>query len=366
MMRLTTASVVAFMKSYPGSIPFQRLRSLINATHDMSSYSLTLQHGVPFQPVNIRVSSDPISLIEKILAQNPGSYAKLQDLINIGTNLVAAGLTLPPEQAISPAELARKTRATERRVTGMAIEAALHEDDFETAYSYVVNRLSISPPSTPAATPPATTPSERATPTLSRTNSSSPPDDGVAWRAALAAGRHKPAAAWAASASPAALLRRLEQRAELLAHALLLAPPAALPEILAVWRRCEEERAAAVARASPDGDEDDDGALEGMPGGFVDRGGGAPLRGEMGRGTAEGAPVGLFDVARGAAGAFSRTALAAGRRPAGVPHDADAPAEAAHGDDADSEGDASRLRKRDMVANAVTGGIASGLGWVLG
>ena len=80
-------------KYYPDSVAFRRLQALITATHAMSSYSLTLQHGVPFQPVNIRVSSDPISLIEKILTQNPGSYAKLQDLISIGRNLVAAGLT---------------------------------------------------------------------------------------------------------------------------------------------------------------------------------------------------------------------------------------------------------------------------------
>src|SRR6202012_589650 len=113
----------------------------------MSSYSLTLQHGVPFQPVNIRVSSDPISLIEKILAQNSGSYAKLQDLINIGTNLVGAGLTVAPDRVLSSDELADRMHATERRVTGMAIEAALQEDDFETAYSYVVNRLSITPAS---------------------------------------------------------------------------------------------------------------------------------------------------------------------------------------------------------------------------
>jgi hypothetical protein len=337
----------------------------------MSSYSLTLQHGVPFQPVNIRVASDPISLIEKILAQNPGSYAKLQDLVGIGANLVGAGLTVAPERTASPAELARRTRAAERRVTGMAIEAALHEGDFETAYSYVVNRLSVAP----APTPPATTPTGPEPPRADGNSDPSDGDgDGVAWRAALAAGRHKPAAAWTAGASPAALLRRLEQRAELLAHALLLAPPAALPEILAVWRRCEEERAAAVARASPEEEDDDDeeAAVEGMPGGFGERGaGGAPpslLRREVGRGAAEEAPVGLFDVARGAASALSRTALAAGR---GAPRGLGALAGGAGlggapGDEMESDGDASRVRKRDMVASAVTGGLASGLGWVLG
>ena len=35
-------------------------------------------------------------------------------------------------------------------------------------------------------------------------------------------------------------------------------------------------------------------------------------------------------------------------------------------DDEDAEGEEGRLRKRDMVSNMVTGGLASGIGWVLG
>src|ERR1700760_2725260 len=144
----------------------------------MSSYSLTLQHGVPFQPVNIRVSSDPISLIEKILTQNPGSYAKLQDLTSIGRNLVAAGLTSTSlddddderTTQLSPLALEEAQSRAQRRVIGMAIEAALQEDDFETAYSYVVNTLD----------------------TSRAGQSSSSTSDDVAWRAALTAGRYKP------------------------------------------------------------------------------------------------------------------------------------------------------------------------------
>lgn len=343
---------------------FRRLQALITATHAMSSYSLTLQHGVPFQPVNIRVSSDPISLIEKILAQNPGSYAKLQDLISIGRNLVAAGLTSASfddhddEQMteLSSVALEEAQSRAQRRVIGMAIEAALQEDDFETAYSYVVNSLDTS--------------------RAGQFSSPSSASDNVAWRAALAAGRHKSAPSSmsaSGSLSTSLTLRRLEQRMDLLSQALLLAPPSALPEILSAWRKCEEETTALLA--SDVLRDDDDSAFatpepSDIPGAFIDSTAAprqAPRR-EVGRGTGEDSPMGLFDVARDAAQAFSRSAFplrgaavaasrtsAEGARPGSM-----------LGSDGGSEDGQGRVRKRDMVANAVTGGLASGIGWVLG
>ncbi len=83
----------------------------------------------PFQPVSIRVSSDPISLIEKVLAQNPGSYVRLHDLVSIGTNFILAGLTLASRDDRSskeplPSEIETAKKKAERRVIGMAIEAS--------------------------------------------------------------------------------------------------------------------------------------------------------------------------------------------------------------------------------------------------
>jgi protein transport protein SEC39 len=325
----------------------------------MSSYSLTLQHGVPFQPVNIRVSSDPISLIEKILAQNPGSYAKLQDLISIGRDLVAAGLTLASSDddddervtELSPGAIKDAQSRAERRVIGMAIEAALQEDDFETAYSYVVNSLD----------------------TSRATHSSISANDDVAWRAALAAGRHKSApsslsASGSLSASPT--LRRLEQRMDLLSQAFLLAPPPALPEILGAWRKCEEEMTALLASEAFKDEAFDSPEASDIPGAFIESSLPRQPRREVGRGTGEEAPMGLFDVARDAAQAFSRSAfplrgaasaMAANRtslegaRPASMV-----------GSDGGSEEGQGRVRRRDIVANTVTSGLASGLGWVLG
>jgi hypothetical protein len=308
----------------------------------MSSYSLTLQHGVPFQPVSIRVSSDPISLIEKILAQNTGSYIRLQDMVSIATNFVAAGLSTQGMDQ-SSVNIEASKRSAQRRVIGMAIEAALHEDDFETAYSYVVNWLDTS--------------SSAQTPTGSKRPSSRTEQDAgddVAWRAALAAGKHKSVSSSSSVNAPPAL-RRLEQRMELLSQALLLAPSNALPEILSAWRRCEEEMGILIAEETPDVDAEF--GTQGLPGAFVERDLPAQLRREVGRGVSEEAPMGLFDVARGAATAFSNSAFPL--RGASVRVEAPSPQLG----DEDGQG---RVRKRDMVANAVTGGLASGIGWVLG
>ncbi|GME54136.1 CaiB/BaiF family enzyme [Neofusicoccum parvum] len=112
-----------------------RGEALLAATHSLSFYSLTLQHGVPFRPVNIRISEDPVSLIAKILDQNPRSYSKLDDLINIGQHLVAARTLerIGPMIEVSSREMEEQKELASRRITGMAIEAALAEDDFETA-----------------------------------------------------------------------------------------------------------------------------------------------------------------------------------------------------------------------------------------
>jgi hypothetical protein len=364
-MKKASEIILTLRQYFPGSALFRQTEALLTATHALSFYSLTLQHGVPFQPVNIRVSSDPLSLIEKVLAQNPRSYTHLDDLISIATNLVTAQLvrTAPEDGARiegSPKNLATSKRNAERRVIGMAIEAALNEDDFETAYSYVVNRLD----------------------TTSATQHSSQQDaDDISWRAALAAGRHKSnnlsnLSASASLATPPAL-RRLEQRMELLSQALLLAPPSALPEVLNVWRKCEEEMTALLARETEEETAFDDRADKGLPGAFVNTTTPVQPRREVGRAAQEEAPMGLFDVARGAAAAFSKSAFPlraqaqATRSPSSPTHVRNFSSAGSEADSIRSEGSEDgnkpgRRRKRDMVADAVTGGLASGIGWVLG
>ena len=100
--------------------------------------------------------------------------------------------------------------------------------------------------------------------------------------------------------------------------------------------------------------------------------------GRLGSGRVEEeAPVSMFDLTRSAARAFSRNTFPLGGAQGGehAPAAARGSGESARGMDAsvDSLGSAGsaeteqqRVRRRDMVANAVSGGLTSGLGWVLG
>jgi hypothetical protein len=317
--------------------------------------------------------------VRKLLSQNSGSYTKLDDLISIGQNLVISKpSTILEDEDDTPLDasaMERRKAAAERRVIGMAIDAALAEDDFETAYSYVVNRLT---PSTPAVTPSAASQLF----SFGLPDSDEPEDDAedVAWRAALRAGRYSSPTVtntWSQSTARPDL-RRLEQRMELLSQALMLAPPSHLEEVLSVWQQCEAETTALLADETAAEERFNDAADRKLPGTFVNETIAIQPRREVGRGAAEEAPLGLFDVARGAAAAFSKSAfplrssaLAASNT---TSKDANMSSSRASMEFSDSGSmNEDRVRKRDMVASAATGALAtgtgalaSGLGWMLG
>ncbi|KAJ5636479.1 uncharacterized protein N7484_009792 [Penicillium longicatenatum] len=353
----------AFQPHFPESIPLKQINALIAATHALSFYSLILQHGVPFQPVSIRVHHDPLSLVENVLEQNDKSYTKLDDLLYIGRNLVTG---LPADQTSEIEEQVSDTLITaERRITSLAISSALSSNDFGTAYSYVLTRLA--PPSHLNTTSPLLT-------------STSTPDD-ISWRAVYNAGRFR-----STTPNPSTPLtsqiNHLSQRMELLSLALVLTPtPDPLPEILGAWRRCDEEMSSLRAREQTEEDVWDakGDSLSTVPGGFgpsdserdafdtaqqraARR---ARARAAMPHSHPHEAPMGLFEVARGAAMALHKNAFPL--RGAA----ASSSAAAGPGSEAEIQGDGEhsehdRVRKRDMVSNMVTGGLASGIGWVLG
>jgi hypothetical protein len=381
-MKRAAEIIAAFAPHFSQSLRFQRMQALLSATHAMSFYSLILQHGVPFQPVDIRASSNPLSLIQKLLHQNLGSYTKLDDMISIGQNLVISmPSTLMNDDARTPLDAStidHKKTAAERRIIGMAIDAALEEDDFETAYSYVVNRLT---PSTPSPTP--STSSHRFSFGSIGTDEQEDGTEDIAWRAALRAGRHRLSQtlsnSWSSSAARPDL-RRLEQRMELLSQALLLAPPNHLEEVLNVWQQCEAEMMALLAEETEAEERFNDAADRGLPGAFINEINTVQPRREVGRGAVEEAPMGLFDVARGAAAAFSKTAFPLRGGTPSASHTASRGSAASSSrvsmdfsDSGSMSGHDDRVRKRDMVASAATGAIASGtgalasgLGWMLG
>ena len=364
------SSITSFQPFFPESNAFQQANALLSATHSMSFYSLVLEHGVPFQPVNIRAHKDPMSLVGKILSQNQHSYTKLDDLLDIGRNLVLAGFTPGELDNSLPHFVSEVDGNTDqdhllltsrRRITSMAIEAALSEGDFDTAYSYIVNRLS----------PTVPTPSKGLNTEPDNNDLENQDADDVSWRAAYLAGR---------SANPnSSSLHRLEQRLELLSLSLLVAPSSKLPEILPVWRSVEDDVNACLAceaLAEDTHDRKGDRGSSTLPGAFVpslaelDKAANDKSR-RRSRATtvAEEAPMGLFDVARGAAQAFSKNAFplkaATAGEGAGDANTNVRNMSSPIGSDNGGDGK-ERIRKRDMVASAVTGGLASGIGWVIG
>lgn len=358
--RKASEIISTFCNYFPTSIPFTQTTALLSATHAMSFYSLTLQHGVPFQPVNIRVHKDPMSLIGKILSQNSRSYAHLDNLLEIGQNLVTAGLTDNMQDSQVGHNVQRDPQQqaliARRRITRMAIEAALEEDDFDTAYSYAVNRLAADQP--------------RPNTADSLLDSTTVQDD-ISWRAAYAAGRYP------TSNAGHSTLRRLEQRMELLSQALLLAPPSALSEVLTVWQRCEQQVTAQIAKETEEEQKWDEKGDRKVPGGYtadaspVAQKARDPTRGAL----VEEAPMGLFDMARGAAATLSKNAfpLRGSQKTASsttkASHDRPLSGISTGSSDEGSvggPGGAGRVRKRDMVSSMVTGGLASGIGWVIG
>lgn len=358
--RKASEIISTFRSYFPGSIPFTQTTALLSATHAMSFYSLTLQYGVPFQPVNIRAHKDPMSLIGKILSQNPRSYAHLDNLLEIGQNLVTAGLTYNTHDSPAASDIQRdpeqQALIARRRTTRMAIEAALEEDDFDTAYSYVINRLAADRPR------PDTAGSRRESATM---------HDDISWRAAYAAGRYP------TSNAGNSALRRLEQRMELLSQALLLAPPSALCEVLTAWQKCEQQVTAQITKETEEEHKWDEKGDRKVPGGFaadvslIAQKARNPSRGAL----VEEAPMGLFDMARGAAATLSKNAfpLRGSQKTSsslmkGL-HDRPLSGISTGSSDEGSVGGAGgtgRVRKRDMVSSMVTGGLASGIGWVIG
>ncbi|RFU78671.1 hypothetical protein TARUN_3565 [Trichoderma arundinaceum] len=334
-------------KTHPAT---KRVEALLRCTHALSEYRLTLKQGEPFKPVVLRVHSDPISIIDKVLEQNPKAYTRLPEFLEMAVNMVRAGIT---QQARSVkfdsvgGDNSKELVRAEKLIIALCIEAALREDDFETAYSYVVSRL------------------ETASPDQNQTDGKEDQDE-WSWKAALKAGQYirtertlLPTHLGIASGNPE--IRHLEQRIECLATALRVAPTSQLQEILKTFRRCEEqldsainEEAAAEASWAAAGE---------VPGAF-DTSASHNLQSRNMTATAaakqaEEAPMSLFDLSRATASVAQRnftklsnlSSLATSRPSAASPSEEQAP---------------QRVRKRDQLREAATGTLVSGVGWLLG
>lgn len=308
----------------------------------------------------LRVHRDPISIIGKILEQNPKSYTRLQNFLDLGSRMVEAGLTganndrRDHDAPISDEEQQEELLTAEKRITAMCIDVALTEDDFETAYSYVVNRLS----------------------SLSATAGS----DDYLWKAALQAGKYRrtahttrPTHLGTASGNPE--IRHLEQRIECLSAALRIAPPPTLQEIINAFRRAEEELVAAIQAEDEQEDAWDtagDTIYGHMPGGFnsAAQKASAPAASSR-RHQAEEAPMSLFDLSKASVMSAQRnlTALSSLQRSAGLGRTTTNTSSTSTDHNVGSDGEdggQNRVRKRDQLRNAAMGTLVSGVGWLVG
>ncbi|KAF5620286.1 transport sec39 [Fusarium tjaetaba] len=335
----------------------KRIEALLKATHALGDYRLVLKQGEPFSPVVLRVHSDPVSIIEKVLEQNPKAYTRLQEFEELGNNMIHANLPIyvrpGKQQPITEDQDAVKSLVT-KRIVAMCIEAALREDDFETAYSYVVTRLGAD----------------------ENVHKSQPAgiSDEWSWKAALDAGKYvrtersqKPTHLGTASGNPE--IRHLEQRIECLATSLRLAPPSQLQGVLKTFRRCEEQLDAAIKEeAAREAAWDTAGDLSGLPGSFDTPGPDKayPPRNISASATArqaEEAPMSLFDLSRATARVASRNLPVLSSLQGSFTSDKTN----AESESSESElHEQNRTRKRDQLREAATGTLVSGVGWLLG
>ncbi|TWU74727.1 hypothetical protein ED733_005419 [Metarhizium rileyi] len=285
----------------------RRIVALLKATHALSDYRLALKQGEPFKPVVLRVHSDPILIIEKVLEQNARAYTRLQEFLEMGMNMVQAGLPAYCKLESSTmtgltSELNLAADVAERRITAMCIEAALKEDDFETAYSYVASRLS--------------------TQNTEDSNISPwPLMDEWSWKAALQAGQYirteySQQPTHLGTASGNLEIRHLEQRIECLATSLRAAPTRQLQEILKSFRRCEEQLDSAIKEeAANEMTWDEESNADNVPGAFrrpgdVEKQYSARNMTISAAAQTEEAPMSLFDLSRATARAAQRNLTA--------------------------------------------------------
>ncbi|KAJ4320014.1 hypothetical protein N0V84_006092 [Fusarium piperis] len=355
--------ISAFPKTIDKTHPArQRIEALLRATHALSDYRLVLKQGEPFSPVVLRVHSDPVSIIGKVLEQNPKAYTRLQEFVELGNNMVNAGLptyTIRGKQSTTPDDHDLIRSMVEKRIVAMCIEAALREDDFETAYSYVVSRLGVTHGS-------------------ESESQSSIFSDEWSWKAALDAGKYvrtersqKPTHLGTASGNPE--IRHLEQRIECLATALRIAPPPQLQEVLKTFRRCEEQLDAAIKEEAAKEDAwNAAGDLSGLPGAFQtpDPDKAYPPRNMTASATArqaEEAPMSLFDLSRATARVAQRNFTSLSSLQGSLQSSFTSDRAAPEHETSDTEGhDHNRMRKRDQLREAATGTLVSGVGWLLG
>ncbi|KAF3934525.1 hypothetical protein ABW19_dt0206287 [Dactylella cylindrospora] len=353
-MKNASNALAVIHPAHSDSLPLRRLAKLLAATHALSEYSLTLTPGVPLKPVQIRLYHDPPDLISRVLQSNTKAYLQLDSLVKIAADLVYGVSKSDAEPTPTEAALLKS------RITGMCVEAALAEDDFETAFSYVMNKL---------------VPNHKKMVDSNGKKSTWSTQD-TAWQAALQAGRYRSPAMLAESIEGVATSKGIEQvqkRMELLSQALVICPAEAMMDVLGTWKRCEEELEGLLELEVQE-ERVHAGKLGAWASSLALPMGKQQTAGGGGEGLLSKGPMSLLSVAS-SAGSLAKS-FGSSAFPLRGHGNKDAPGSREGSQRGSGEyergggwtvgEDGERVRKRDVLSGMVTSGLASGLGWVLG
>lgn len=359
-------SIAALPLTMDGTEAELRIRALIKVTHSIGRYRLVLRQDEPFLPIHIRTHKDPVALLEKILEQNPGSYTQIQEFVDMAETMIEAGLTIHDIEATvggNNVSVVEEKKIASKRVQAFCIDAALAEDDFETAYSFTMTKLEV----------------HNADADSTSTSSSSTLTDDFSWRAALQTGKYrmnsrttKPT--HVGNASGNLEIRHLEQRMECISLALRIAPRSTLQEILNVARRCEEELEIKLKEeVEAEAEWDRHADQNAMPGGFgADTKPATLSRHGAERNLLIDGPVSIFDLTKASAAKAQQTFSAMSGLKLGSERTQQASQPQTSQESIRTSGEyvggvfRPGARKRDQLRDVAVGTLASGVGWLIG
>ncbi|EPQ66354.1 Bgt-1573 [Blumeria graminis f. sp. tritici] len=366
----------AFSSTLAQSPENQKLLQLLQLTSEIEPYRLVLKKGEPFKPIDLRTHGDPLYILGKILEQNPKSYTKILDFIEMAKLAIGAGLIKLGSNEISSFvssdEVQENFKSIEKRIAAMCIDIALLEDDFETAYSYATTRLGWTFGSVKASTDERL----RILSTISTTSQCRAGLDEWSWRASLQVGKYRrnfetKQQAYASPKYCNQAITQIEKCMECISQALMLAPTSALPEILNFYRQSEERLESLLLQA----EQQESGNLSADVEISLSKNQKAHLKHSKGSRINEISeePMTLFDLSRAGmiraqSGLSTLSMLKNGPKDnnsqvSGEPLNTD---DYLSGTMSEPETVQARVRRRDQLKNAAVGGLASGVGWLIG
>ncbi|CAG8758381.1 31650_t:CDS:2 [Gigaspora margarita] len=168
----------------------------IEATHILSEKKICYQPGVPIHPMQIRLSSNRLDFIDRLLSTYEDAYLDPKSIIKLAKKLGY-----------------RKDKVAEVKVMAMLADSALHDNNFDTAYCMCIDLVNV----------------VKTIASGNKENAELTSANDVAWRICYEVAKQEN-------------YRDLEQQITLMGYALSLCPSDQITDILNLWRKLEEQR----------------------------------------------------------------------------------------------------------------------------